>query len=168
MYIFVNAGKYYLVDSGYANRGCFLAPHRGQNFHLTYRGRHYEDKRKEQFNYHHTSLRNAIERTFGIWKKKFPILKSIHWFPLDTQAMIPIACMVIHNFIRMDTANLACDHVTGDEDDDGTSSEDDVDASDGDGVDVGESSSHANIQHDRNMHQFWDYVADCIHRGNSG
>ena len=52
--------------------------------------------------------------------------------------MIPIACTVIHNFIRMDPASLARNHVTSDEDNDSTSSEDDVDALDGDG---GESSS---------------------------
>ena len=82
--------------------------------------------------------------------------------------MIPIACTVIHNFIRMDPASLARDHVTGNKDDDGASSKDDVDASDGDGVDVGESSSQANIQHDQNMHQFRDYVRDCIHDRNNG
>lgn len=121
MYLFVNAGKYYLV-----------------------------------------------ERNFGIWKKRFPILKSMHQFPLDKQAMIPIACAVVHNFIRMDLASLAQDHVTSDEDDDDASSEDDGDALDADGVDVGESSSHANIQHDADMREFRDYVRDCIHGGNSG
>ncbi|KAL5576959.1 hypothetical protein UlMin_018658 [Ulmus minor] len=95
------SGKYYLVDSGYANRGCFLAPYCGQNYHLTDRRRRGGDKKKEQFNYRHASLHNAIEMTFGIWKKRFPILKSMHQFPLDKQAMIPIACAVVHNFIRM-------------------------------------------------------------------
>ncbi|KAL5544267.1 hypothetical protein UlMin_008051 [Ulmus minor] len=95
-------GKYYLVDSGYVNRWCFLAPYRGQNYHLTNRRRRGKDKKKEQFNYRHASLRNAIERTFGIWKKRFPILKSMHQFPLDKQAMIPVTCAVLHNFIRMD------------------------------------------------------------------
>ena len=90
------------------------------------------------------------------------------YFPLDKQAMISIACAVIHNFIRMDPTNLVQDHDAGDEDDDDASSEDDSDASDGDVVDVGESSSQANIQHDQDMHQFRDYVADFIHGGNSG
>ncbi|KAL5552924.1 hypothetical protein UlMin_040325 [Ulmus minor] len=95
-------GKYYLVDSGYANRGCFLAPYRGTNYHLRDRRRLGGDRKKEQFNYRHASLRNAIERTFGIWKRRFPILRSMHQFPLDKQAMIPVACAVLHNFIRMD------------------------------------------------------------------
>ena len=66
--------------------------------------------------------------------------------------MIPIACVVIHNFIRMDPANLVQDHDVGDEDDDGPSSNDDGDASSGNEADVGESSEQANIHHDRDMH----------------
>ena len=116
-----------------------MAPYYGQKYHITNHKRHGGDKKKEQFNYRHVSLHNAIEMTFGIWKKRFPILKSMLHFPLDKQAMIPIACAVIHNFIRMDPINLAQDHVVGDEDDDDASSEDDGDASFGDEADVGES-----------------------------
>ncbi|KAL5567102.1 hypothetical protein UlMin_030266 [Ulmus minor] len=46
--------------------------------------------------------------------------------------------------------------------------EEDADVSDGNGVHVGKSSAQANIQHDWDIYQFRDYVADCIHRGNSG
>ncbi|KAL5571914.1 hypothetical protein UlMin_021511 [Ulmus minor] len=161
-------GKYYLVDSGYANRGCFLAPYRGTNYHLRDRRRLGGDRKKEQFNYRHASLRNAIERTFGIWKRRFPILRSMHQFPLDKQAMIPVACAVLHNFIRMDPASVAQDHVSGDEDDDDASSEDDSVDADPDGVDVGESSSHLNIPQDMDMGAFRDYVTNCIHEGSSG
>ena len=89
-------------------------------------------------------------------------------FPLDKQVMIPITCAVIHNFIRMNPASLAHDHVTGDEDNDDASSEDDGVASDVARVDVGESSSQANIPHDLDMGEFHDYVRDYIHDGNSG
>ena len=92
----------------------------------------------------------------------------MHQFPLDKQVMISIACAVIHNFIRMDPTSLAQDHVAGDEDDDNASLEDDGDASDADDVDAGESSSQVNIHHDRDMHQFRDYVRDCIHDRNNG
>ena len=81
------------------------------------------DKKKEQFNYRHASLHNTIKRTFGIWKKRFPLLKSMHQFLLDKQAMIPIVCAVVHNFIRMDSNNLAQDHDVGDEEDSDASSE---------------------------------------------
>ena len=76
----------------------------------------------------------------------------MHQFLLDKQAMIPIACAVIHIFIRMDTTNLVED-------------DDIVDDLLSDEADVGESSEHATIQYDRDMHQFRDYVADCIHGG---
>ncbi|KAL5564093.1 hypothetical protein UlMin_027257 [Ulmus minor] len=161
-------GKYYLVDSGYANKGYFLAPYWGTNYHLRDCRRLGGDRKKEQFNYRHASLRNAIERTFGIWKKRFPILRSMHQFPLDKQAMIPVACAVLHNFIRMDLASVAQDHIAGDEDDDDASSEDDDVAAVPDRVDVGESSSQVNIPHDMDMGAFRDYVRDCIHEGTSG
>ena len=62
-------------------------------------------------------------------------------FPLDKQAMIPIACAITHNFIRMDPTNLAQDHDVGYEDNDDASLEDDDDASSGNEADVGESSN---------------------------
>ena len=65
----------------------------------------------------------------------------MHQFPLDKQAMIPAACTVLHNFIRMDPASQMQDHVTCDEDGGDASSEDDGDAADADVIDVGESSS---------------------------
>ena len=96
-------GKFYLVDSGYANKGCFLAPYRGSTYHLQeYRARQGRPRsERELFNYTHSSLRNCIERTFGVWKARFRILKIINNYPMKKQVKIPIACAVIHNFIRM-------------------------------------------------------------------
>ncbi|XP_024021807.1 uncharacterized protein LOC112091744 [Morus notabilis] len=96
-------GKYYLVDSGYANNDCFLAPYRGSTYHLQeYRARRGRPRtQRELFNYTHSSLRNAIERTFGVWKARFRILKCINNYPIEKQIQIPIACAVLHNFIHM-------------------------------------------------------------------
>ncbi|KAL5581285.1 hypothetical protein UlMin_013727 [Ulmus minor] len=69
--------KYFLVDSRYANRRGFLAPYRGTNYHLCDRRRVGGDHKKELFNYRHASLRNAVERTFRIWKSRFRILKGV-------------------------------------------------------------------------------------------
>ncbi|GMN61527.1 hypothetical protein TIFTF001_030611 [Ficus carica] len=55
----------------------------------------------EVFNYTHSSLRNCIERTFGVWKARLKILKGTNSYPMDKQAMIPVACAILHNFIRM-------------------------------------------------------------------
>ncbi|XP_024032907.1 uncharacterized protein LOC112095350 [Morus notabilis] len=97
------SGKYYLVDSGYANNDCFLVPYRGSTYHLQeYRARRGRPRtQRELFNYTHSSLRNAIERTFGVWKARFRILKCINNYPIEKQIQIPIACAVLHNFIHM-------------------------------------------------------------------
>ena len=53
------------------------------------------------FNYRHLSLRNVIERCFGVLKAQFPILKQMSPYPVKTQKYIPIACCTIHNYIRL-------------------------------------------------------------------
>lgn len=95
--------KFYLADSSYANKEGFLSPFRRETYHLPeYRRRRAGlGNRREVFNYTHSSLRNCIERTFGVWKARFKILKGMNSYPMDKQKMIPVACAVVHNFIRM-------------------------------------------------------------------
>ena len=97
------AGKFYLADSGYANKEHFLSPYRRETYHLPeYRTRRAGLRnRREVFNYTHSSLRNCIERTFGVWKARFKILKRMNSYPMRKQKMIPVACAILHNFIRM-------------------------------------------------------------------
>ena len=57
--------------------------------------------KEELFNYRHSSLRNVIERCFGVLKARFPILKLMPSYPIRRQRLIPIVCCTIHNFIRM-------------------------------------------------------------------
>ena len=62
--------KFYLVDLGYPNRPGYLAPYQG----ITYHFQEYHDGtmprgKREHFNYCHSSLRNVIERSFGVLKK---------------------------------------------------------------------------------------------------
>ncbi|KAL5547121.1 hypothetical protein UlMin_006808 [Ulmus minor] len=96
-------GKYYLVDSGYSNKPGFLAPFRNIPYHL-------RDARRraggingptELFNYRHASLRNCIEKCFGVLKARFPILRYMTNFSLIRQWEIAICCCVLHNFIRL-------------------------------------------------------------------
>jgi hypothetical protein len=54
---------------------------------------------KEVFNYAHSSLRNAIERPFGVLKMKWRILLSLPSFSLTKQSKIIIGCMTLYNFI---------------------------------------------------------------------
>lgn len=65
--------------------------------HILFRPANY----KELFNLRHASLRNAIERIFGILKKRFPILRHGSEYPMEIQARIPPALCALHNFIRV-------------------------------------------------------------------
>ena len=94
--------KYYLVDSGYTNMPGFLSPYRGERYHLRdYRGATSPQGPEEIFNYTHSSLRNVIERCFGVLKARFPILRDMPSYDLKRQKYIILSCCVIHNFIKM-------------------------------------------------------------------
>ncbi|KAG8372299.1 hypothetical protein BUALT_Bualt12G0051800 [Buddleja alternifolia] len=64
--------KYYLVDSGFTNMPGFLAPIRGERYHLN-------------------DWRNS---------ERFTILSNMLPYSMETQKYIPIACCTVHNFIR--------------------------------------------------------------------
>jgi hypothetical protein len=67
---------------------------------LSYSGLPRSTSVQEKFNHFHSSLRNAIERAFGILKMKWRILLSIlHFHDLLMQTKIISACMCLHNFI---------------------------------------------------------------------
>ena len=56
---------------------------------------------KELFNLRHSQARNAVERIFGILKKRFPIVCQAPEFSLAMQAKLVLACCALHNFIRI-------------------------------------------------------------------
>jgi len=90
-----------LVDSGYLNEYGFLGPYRGQRYHLEeFRRRGQPQNHEEIFNRVHSSLCCVIERTFGIWKKRWRILQNMPSFNYKTQVRIVVASMAIHNYIR--------------------------------------------------------------------
>ncbi|KAL2237246.1 UNVERIFIED_CONTAM: hypothetical protein Sindi_0916300 [Sesamum indicum] len=96
-------GKYYLVDAGFANYQCFLAPYRGTRYHLPEwrgQGRRYHTP-QDMFNHAHSRLRNVIERCFDVLKKRFSILQwGMPSYLQNHQVDIVIACCALHNFIR--------------------------------------------------------------------
>ncbi|XP_075652591.1 uncharacterized protein LOC142622913 [Castanea sativa] len=95
------AGKYYVVDLGYPMKRGFLAPYKGERHHIPEFERGEElHHLEEKFNYLHSSLRSVIERTFGVWKNKWRILRNMPPFHICTQCHIIVATMVLHNFIR--------------------------------------------------------------------
>ncbi|XP_060667620.1 protein ALP1-like [Ziziphus jujuba] len=66
-------GEYYVVHSGFPCTVGFLPPFQGERYHLQeYHGRGRQPRGpKELFNYRHSSLRNVIERCFGVLKAWF-------------------------------------------------------------------------------------------------
>ncbi|MDD0148476.1 transposase family protein, partial [Shigella flexneri] len=48
----------------------------------------------------HARARNVIERTFGVLKKRWAVLRSPTFYPIETQNKIILACALLHNFIR--------------------------------------------------------------------
>ena len=90
-----------LVFAGYPNRPGYLAPYKGERYHLPEWHRGMEPNTpKEKFNRIHSSVRNVIERSFGVLKMKWQILYKIPRFSMLTQKKIVVATMVLHNFIR--------------------------------------------------------------------
>jgi hypothetical protein len=108
-----------LVDTGYPNRPEFICPYRGTRYHLSeYDDAHLPSNAIENFNYRHSQLRTVIERTFGVVKNRFAILKSQMPYPFKTQARIVIACCLLHNFIRrVDRDDVVTDSDSDDDDD---------------------------------------------------
>ncbi|CAN0825140.1 Protein ALP1-like, partial [Linum grandiflorum] len=95
----VRRGTYYLGDAGYRNAEGFLVPFRQQRYHLSEWGTLRPNTPKEYYNMKHSSARNVIERTFGVLKKKWAILRDTTWFNPDSVAQIVNACCLLHNFI---------------------------------------------------------------------
>ncbi|XP_050277871.1 uncharacterized protein LOC126719344 [Quercus robur] len=89
------------VLAGYMNRSRLIAPYRGVRYHLKeYVVRPLENA-KELFNLRHASLRTVIERVFGVFKKRFPIIASTIEpnYYVDTQNEIILACCMLHSYL---------------------------------------------------------------------
>lgn len=91
-----------MVDNGYANSEGFLAPYRGIRYHLKEWGpeRERPQNPQELFNMRHAKARNVVERSFGIMKKRWGILRSASYYPVQVQIRLIMCCFLLHNFIR--------------------------------------------------------------------
>ncbi|PPD85537.1 hypothetical protein GOBAR_DD17528 [Gossypium barbadense] len=77
-------GCYYLVDAGYRNCEGFLAPFRGQRYHLNeWRQGYQPSSPQDFFNMKHASTRNIIKRCFGLLKLRWGILRSPSFYPIN-------------------------------------------------------------------------------------
>jgi hypothetical protein len=94
--------KYFLADAGYVNKGTILTPFRNVKYHLKEQlgSKDPPGTPEELWNLRHASLRNEIERIFGVVKMRFPILNTGRKFPLAIQFRLIHALCALHNFIR--------------------------------------------------------------------
>jgi hypothetical protein len=76
-------GKYYAVDARCPNRSIYLALYKRAKYHVPDWKRGLAPNGElEHFNHLHSSIRNAVERAFGVLKIKWRILlkmMSFHW-----------------------------------------------------------------------------------------
>ena len=83
-------------------RSGLITPYKGERYHLKEYSRNPPRNSRELFNLRHASLRNAIERAFGVLKKRFPIIGSSTepTYQLQTQKLIIFSCCILHNYLR--------------------------------------------------------------------
>lgn len=96
----------------------YLSPYKGEKYHIPdFRDGSQAEGMHEVFNHAHSSLRNVIERTIGVWKKKWHILCDMRPFSLIKQQKIIVATTTLHNFIRIcgveDKEFNKCDDIFG-------------------------------------------------------
>jgi hypothetical protein len=59
------------------------------------------ETKEELFNLRHAQLRNAIERIFGVIKRKFKILLRAPEYTIKQQIQLILALTALHNFIAI-------------------------------------------------------------------
>ncbi|KAL6574700.1 hypothetical protein OROMI_011985 [Orobanche minor] len=96
----VPQGKYYLCNAGYMNCEGFLTPFRGQRYHLSvWKNGAQPTSAEEYYNMKHAQARNVIQRSFGLLKMRWGILRNTTWYSRKTVAKIIFGCALMHNFI---------------------------------------------------------------------
>jgi hypothetical protein len=66
---------------------------------------------KNSLTLRHASLRNAIERIFGVLERKFRILKSSPEYSIEAQSDIVLALTALHNFTRTRDGSQVDDYI---------------------------------------------------------
>jgi hypothetical protein len=156
--------KYHLGDAGYALSRSVLTPYRGVRYHLKewQRGNLKPVNKEELFNLRHASLRNVIERGFGVLKKRFPMLVTMTSYPFDMQCKLVLCCFMLHNFIRR--TQLYEDEF--DKWDEWGEDADDNDSDNDSDSDDEEDEHIVNNWRDGIAQRMWnDYVAYCVANG---
>lgn len=111
--------------------------------------------KKELYNYTHSSLRNVIERSFGVLKIKWRILLDLPSYSMPKQSQIILACMALHNFVR-ENDKKDWDFERCDEDENYVPPEEPPSSQAN-----GASTRHG--EEDRSMNRFRDWIADGLY-----
>lgn len=121
--------KFVLADAGYALSNRSLTPYRGVRYHLKEFDRENGPKDpKELFNLRHSRLRNVIERTIGILKRRWKFLR--HGSEILNRPFIYscfTSCCLLHNFL-MNENDFCLDEETDEENGDNENDSDDNDS----------------------------------------
>lgn len=100
----VPQGHHYLADAGYSsNLPYLLVPYQKVRYHLKeqLQSQCKPQDMYELFNLRHASLRNVVERIFGVLKARFRILLlAPRGYSLETQVKVLYALTAAHNFMN--------------------------------------------------------------------
>jgi hypothetical protein len=94
-----------MVDAGYPNRPGYLSPYKGKRYHVPeWRRGPAPIGEQEHFNHLHSSIRNVVERSFGVWKMKWKILLKKPGNPMEKQKNLfkfKGLCDILPNTLQM-------------------------------------------------------------------
>ena len=96
-------GKYLLGDSGYGCSSGLLTPFL-----------HPANNAEEAYNNSHRRARNTIERCIGVWKRRFPVLKTGLRVKLERCPAIINATAVLHNIALSHREEIEAEEVVED------------------------------------------------------
>ncbi|XP_038885566.1 uncharacterized protein LOC120075895 [Benincasa hispida] len=93
-------GYYYLCDAGYPNAEGFLAPYRGERYHLSdWRGAGNTSNCKRIFKHETFFSKERYRASVWLLKGQWAILRRKSFYPIQVQCRTITACCLIHNLI---------------------------------------------------------------------
>ncbi|XLU54059.1 hypothetical protein S245_048707, partial [Arachis hypogaea] len=89
-----------LFDTGFMLKHALITPYRGIRYHLKEFARYELENAYELFNLYHSFLRNVIEQSFGILRKRFEIIAggTKSYYNMEVMVIV-LACIILHNFL---------------------------------------------------------------------